>query len=70
MTVGQVSYVSRAITAEEYNAAIAQTPESCPLFSAGDLRSGRQVRERVRALLCVRALACAHRLVRESSCRT
>ena len=40
---GQVSYVSRAITAEEYNAAVARAPADCPLFAAGDLRSGRQV---------------------------
>jgi hypothetical protein len=40
----QVSYVSRAITAEEYNAAVIRTPGDCPLFAAGDLRSGRQVR--------------------------
>ena len=39
----QVSYVSRAITAEEYNAAVARAPGDCPLFAAGDLRSGRQV---------------------------
>ncbi len=42
---GQVSYVSRAITAEEYNAAVARAPGDCPLFAAGDLRSGRQVCE-------------------------
>jgi hypothetical protein len=41
---GQVSYVSRAITPEEYNAAVARAPGACPLFAAGDLRSGRQVR--------------------------
>ncbi len=41
-----MSYVSRAITAEEYNAAVARSPGECPLFTAGDLRSGRQVRRR------------------------
>ncbi len=41
---GQVSLLSRAITAEEYNAAAARAPEECPLLAAGDLRTGRQVR--------------------------
>ncbi len=40
--------MSRAITAEEYNAAVARAPGDCPLFAAGDLRSGRQVRWRAR----------------------
>jgi hypothetical protein len=30
-----VSYVSRAITEEEYNAAVACSPGECPLFAAG-----------------------------------
>ncbi len=41
-----MSYVSRVITPEEYNAAVARAPGDCPLFAAGDLRSGRQVRGR------------------------
>jgi hypothetical protein len=39
----QISYVTRLITPDDYNAAVTSSPSSCPLVQAGDLRSGRQV---------------------------
>ncbi len=63
--------MSRAITPEEYNAAVAQTPEDCPLFAAGDLRSGRQVCVCARACACVCVCACVSqqgRIIPDASC--
>ena len=39
---GQVTFVSRVVDADEYDAAAAARPHDCPLLAAGDLRSGRQ----------------------------
>jgi hypothetical protein len=39
----QVSYASRVVGVEDYNAAAMHAPGSCPLLAAGDLRSGGQV---------------------------
>ena len=38
----QVTFVTRVIDADQYNAAVVDYPEHCPLIAAGDLRSGRQ----------------------------
>ena len=40
----QVSYATRVIGVDEYDAAVMREPDSCPLLAAGDLRSGRQAR--------------------------
>ena len=40
----QVSYATRIISVDEYDAAVMREPENCPLIAAGDLRSGRQAR--------------------------
>ena len=45
----QISYVTRLITPDDYNAAVTSSPSSCPLVLAGDLRSGRQVCHRAAA---------------------
>jgi hypothetical protein len=41
----QMSSVTWVIDPADYDAAVAHAPAACPLFAAGDLRSGRQVRE-------------------------
>ena len=38
-----MSYASRVIGVDDYNAAVMLAPGSCPLLAAGDLRSGAQV---------------------------
>jgi hypothetical protein len=43
-----VSCATRVVGPEEYDAAVMCSPDRCPLFAAGDLRSGRQVRPRAR----------------------
>ena len=45
----QVSYASRVIGVDDYNAAVMLAPGSCPLLAAGDLRSGAQVGRAPRA---------------------
>ena len=40
----QVSYATRVISVDEYDAAVMREPGACPLIAAGDLRSGRQAR--------------------------
>jgi hypothetical protein len=42
-SLSQVSYVTRVIDPAEYDAAVMGNPSACPLYLAGDLRSGRQV---------------------------
>jgi hypothetical protein len=41
----QVSQIFRAITPDEYDAAVQRCPTSCPLYMCGDRRSGRQLLE-------------------------
>ena len=42
LSFSQITFVTRVIDAEQYNAAVFEHPEHCPLIAAGDLRSGRQ----------------------------
>ncbi len=39
----QVSYATRVVGVEDYNAVAMHAPGSCPLLAAGDLLSGGQV---------------------------
>ncbi len=45
-----MTYLFQRITATEYDAAVLRTPESCPYFAMGDLRSGQQVLKGLRWL--------------------
>ncbi len=58
--------VTRIIGACEYNAAVVRCPAACPLFIAGDLRSGHQVALPARP----RTIARAHALLRRSRAGT
>ena len=49
----QVRYLTRTLTAEEYDEAVRSQPETCPMHYMGDRRTGRQV--------CVSVRACVYK---------
>jgi hypothetical protein len=43
----QVQDLIKIISPQEYDAAVERCPEWCPLFAAGDIRCGQQVRDSI-----------------------
>ena len=49
---GQAAHAIRAVALAEYDAAVRENPELCPLLLDGDRRSGSQARSAAISALC------------------